>query len=90
MASIGSCSCITLSSLLSKLFEKAIGLKISPNLESDQLQFGFKSTEHALFVLKSTKNDFADKGSNAFVTFLECSKAFDRISHYGRFLKLMD
>ena len=60
---------ITLGSLLSKLFEKAIDLKISPYLDSDQLQFGFKkhtSTEHALFVLKSTINHFTDKGSNVF------------------------
>ena len=29
-------------------------------------------------------------GSNVLVTFLDCSKAFDMISHYGIFLKMMD
>ena len=84
---------ITIGSLLSKLFEKAIDLKISPYLESDDLQFGFKkktSTSHALFVLKNTVNHFTERGSNVFASFLDCSKAFDRISHYGLFLKLMD
>ena len=61
---------ITLGSLLSKLFEKAIDLKITPFLGSDHLQFGFKkrtSTSHALFVLKRTVNHFTAKGSDVFV-----------------------
>ena len=33
---------------------------------------------------------FTERGSNVFVSFLDCSKAFDRISHYGLFLKMMD
>ena len=84
---------ITLGSLFSKLFEKAIDLKLSPFLNTDQLQFGFKrrtSSSHALYVLKSTVNHFTDKGSNVFVSFLDCSKAFDRISHFGLFLKLIE
>ena len=84
---------ITLGPLLAKLFEKAIDIKIEPFLTSDVLQFGFKkrtSTSHALFVLKSTVNHFTENGSNVFVSFLDCTKAFDRVSHYGLFLKLMD
>ena len=48
---------ITLSNLLSQLFEHAISLKIGPLLSTDPLQFGFKpkhSTTHALFVLNET------------------------------------
>ena len=84
---------ITLSNLLSKLFERAIDLKISPFVETDNLQFGFKkrtSTSHALHTLKTTINHFTNKGSNVFVSFLDCSKAFDRISHFGLFIKLID
>ena len=84
---------ITLGTLLSKLFEKAIDLKISPFLATDHLQFGFKrrtSSSHALFVLRNTVNHFTERGSNVFVSFLDCSKAFDKISHYGLFLKLID
>ena len=84
---------ITLGGLFSKLFESAIDLKISPYLGSDYLQFGFKkrtSTSHALFTLKSTVDYFNMRGSDVFVGFLDCTKAFDRISHYGLFIKLME
>ena len=83
---------ITLSCLPAKLFEFAIQLKTSHLLDTDNLQFGFKrktSANHALFSLKSTINHFNQKGSSVYVAFLDCSKAFDRISHYGLFSKLM-
>ena len=83
---------ITLGSLFSKLFEFAIDLKVSPFLDADCLQFGFKkrtSTSHALYSLRSTVDYFNKHGSDVFVAFLDCSKAFDRISHYGLFSKLM-
>ena len=57
---------ITLCSLLAKLFEKAIDIKIAPFLNSDSLQFGFKkrtSTSHALFALRSTVNHFTENSS---------------------------
>ena len=79
--------------MYSKLFEYALHLKIEPYLETDFLQFGFKrhtSTSHALFALKSTVDYFNDRGSDTFLAFLDCTKAFDRISHYGLFLKLME
>ena len=84
---------ITLGGLFSKLFELGIDLKMDPYLYSDWLQFGFKrrtSTSHALFTLKSTIDYFNSRGSDVFVGFLDCSKAFDRISHYGLFIKLME
>ena len=84
---------ITLGGLLSKPFEYGIDNKISHLLFSDNLQFGFKrqtSTSHALFVLKSTVDHFTSKGSDVFVAFLDCSKAFDRISHHGLFTKLIN
>ena len=71
----------------------AINLKIAPYLDSDSLQFGFKkktSAAHALFTLKTTVNYFNDRGSNVFVAFMDCQKAFDRISHYGLFTKLIE
>ena len=73
--------------------ELALHAKISPYLESDWLQFGFKkktSTSHALFLLKSTVDHFTSSGSDVYVSYLDCSKAFDRISHYGLFTKLLE
>ena len=55
-------------------------------------QFGFKkgsSPVTAMFALKSTINYFTSRGSIVFVSFLDMSRAFDGISHYGLFLKLM-
>ena len=74
------------------MMEIAIDVKISPFLKSDVLQFGFKtqiSTSHALFSLKSTVDYFTKLSSDVFVSYLDCSKAFDRISHYGLFNKLI-
>jgi hypothetical protein len=83
---------ITLGVVFAKLFEIALQTKFSHFLGSDDLQFGFKqqtSTSHALFTLKSSVEYFVERGSSVFVTFMDCSKAFDRISHYGLFNKLM-
>ena len=84
---------ITLSCLPAKLFELAIQQKTHHLLQTDDLQFGFKaktSTSHAIYTLKATVHYFNDKGSNVYVAFLDCSKAFDRISHHGLFKKLID
>ena len=84
---------ITLSSLPSKLFEFAIQLKTADLLQTDDLQFGFKrktSTSHAIYCLKSTVEHFLNHNSRVYVAFLDCSKAFDRISHHGLFSKLID
>ena len=83
---------ITLSSLFSQIFERAIKMKIGHLLETDDLQFGFKpkhSTSHALFTLTETVNYFNKHGSSVIASFLDCSKAFDKISHAGLFIKLM-
>ena len=84
---------VTLGSTFSQLFEYALLNKFRDFLTSDDLQFGFKkshSASHAIFVLKSCIEYYTSHGSNVFVCFLDCSKAFDTISHSGIFLKLME
>ena len=84
---------ITLSCLPAKLFEFTVQLKTSHLVGMDDLQFGFKSktgTCHALFALRSTVDYFVNEGSKVYVTFLDCTKAFDRISHFGLFTKLIN
>ena len=84
---------ITLSCLPAKMFEFAIQIKTSHLLGTDDLQFGFKrktSTSHALYTLKCTVDYFNKNGSNVYVAFLDCTKAFDRVSHFGIFTKLME
>ena len=41
-------------------------------------------------MLKSCVEYYNKYGSNVFVAFLDCSKAFDTVSHYGIFLKLIE
>ena len=68
-------------------------MKIGHLLATEDLQFGFKpkhATSHALFVLSETVNYFSRHNSNTFVSFLDCSKAFDKISHNGLFIKLIE
>ena len=76
-----------------QLFEIALLQKFGSYLSTDDLQFAYKrghSTSHAIFALKSCVEYFTTHGSNVFVTLLDCSKAFDAISHYGIFIRLME
>ena len=83
---------ITLSSIFVQMFELLQRAKFGYFIQSGNLQFGFKqglSTSHALYCLKRTVDHFSENGSRVFLSFLDCSKAFDRISHYGLFIKLI-
>ena len=82
----------TLGPTFSQLFEYLLFDKFGHFLESDNLQFGFKrghSASHAVFALRSCVDYFIKHGSNVLVAFMDCSKAFDTVSHYGIFLKLI-
>ena len=84
---------VTLGPILSQLFEYLLFNNFGHFLSSDELQFGFKkshSTSHAIFMLRSCVEYYTKHGSTVLVAFLDCSKAFDTISHYGVFNKLID
>ena len=84
---------VTLSHTFSQLFEQLLLQKIDCYLVTDDLQFGFKkkrSTSHALFVLSSCVDYFVNHGSDVIATFLDCSKAFDKVSHNGIFIKMIE
>ena len=84
---------ITISSVVSKLFEHVLKNIFFEHLATSEHQYGFKknsSTVHALHCLKETVNYFVNSGSRVFCAFLDASKAFDRLVHSGLFLKLMD
>ena len=83
---------ITLSSVLSIVFEYVLVRFYDVFLKSDLLQFGFKkqsSCNHALFTLSETVKHFTKKGSRVHCAFLDASKAFDKVLHNGIFLKLL-
>ena len=83
---------ITLSSVFIQMFERLQKAKFGCFFPDSDLQFGFKpgvSTSHAVYSLNKTVNYFNQNGSCTFLAFLDCSKAFDRISHCGLFTKLI-
>ena len=84
---------ITIAPIASKVFEHTLQLTFSDFLSTSKYQFGFKrksSTSHALFVLKETINYYTSHGSNVYCSFLDATKAFDRLVHAGLFLKLLE
>lgn len=84
---------ITLSPVISKIFEYCILHKYDHFLCSDSLQFGFKKQSgcsHALFVLSQVADYFNSHGSSVYVASLDASKAFDRVNHVKLFNKLLE
>ena len=83
---------ITIAPILSKIFEHALQIVFKPFLTTSQYQFGFKkkaSTSHAIHFLKESVEYYTTHGSSVYCSFLDASKAFDRLVHAGLFLKLL-
>ena len=84
---------ITISPMLTKIFEHILKILFGDYLSTTSLQFGFKkknSTAHALYCLKETVTYYINHGNRVYCSFLDASKAFDRLIHSGLFLKLLD
>ena len=84
---------ITISPILSKIFEHSLKFTFSEHLRTSCHQFGFKkshSTIQALHCFRTTVDYFINNGSRVYCSFLDASKAFDRLVHSGLFLKLME
>ena len=74
---------IALSTILSKLINIIIIKKKSNHLDTSDLQFGFKqksSTVQCSFVAKEVINYYCRNDGNVHATFLDASKAFDRVN----------
>ena len=83
---------ITISPIISKIFEHALKHVFHDFLSSCPWQFGFKkrnSTTNALYCLRQTVDYYVENGSRVFCAFLDASKAFDRLIHSGLFLKMI-
>ena len=83
---------ITISPIISKIFEHVLKAVFFDHLSTSQHQYGFKknsSTAHALHCLRETVNFYINNGSRVYCSFLDASKAFDRLVHAGLFLKLI-
>ena len=84
---------ITISPIISKLFEHCLKIVFHDHLSTSNYQFGFKkssSTVHAIYCMRQTINYYIDNGSRVYCSYLDASKAFDRLVHSGLFLKLIN
>jgi len=83
---------ITLSPVLSKLFEMVLLHLFEEFLVSDDLQFGFKkrsSCSHALLAFSESIKYFTSNRNKVYAAFLDASKAFDKVLHNCLFVKLL-
>ena len=84
---------IALSSITSKVFEHIILLRLEEYLWTTDNQFGFKSghsTDLCIYALSELIEYFKSRSTSVYVPFLDASKAFDKISHWTLFRKLID
>ena len=83
---------ITLSPIISKLFEHCILTVFSEFLISSDNQFGFKTgvgCAHAVYSVRKTVDYFVSNNSTINLCFLDIAKGFDKINHSVIMLKLM-
>ena len=83
---------ITISPVLSKLFEMVLQSVFQEFLVSDHLQFGFKknsSCAHALFAFNESVRYCVSGNTKVYTAFLDSSKAFDKVLHSGLFVKML-
>jgi len=83
---------ITISPVISKVFELCLLQKFSHYLTSSHLQFGFKKNvgcNHAIYSVRKTIEYFNNNASTLNLCTLDLSKAFDKVSKYKLFMILM-
>ena len=75
---------ITLSPVVSKIFESCLLSKCECYLYSNELQFGFKKQMGCgppIFTFQQVVSYFTRRDSQVYMTAVDASKAFDRLSH---------
>ena len=83
---------IALATIISKLLESILLLKCEEYLCTSANQFGFKKahrTELCIYTLRGHIELYRKRSTTVFVTFLDASKAFDRLDHWLLFEKLI-
>ena len=84
---------IAMSSIASRVFEHIIILRLEEYLWTNDNQFGFKSgqsTDLCIYAFSEFIEYFKSRSTSVYVAFLDASKAFDKISHWTLFRKLID
>ena len=84
---------ISISPVLSKIFEHCVLNRYQKYFVTSDNQFGFKKKSgcsHAIYTLRCAVNEYNNHGSTINLCALDISKAFDKMNHYGLFIKLMN
>ena len=83
---------VSISPVISKVFEHCVLERYSDYFVTSCNQFGFKkgsSCTQAIYTLKCAVNYYISRGSTVNICALDLSKAFDKMNHCGLFIKLM-
>ena len=83
---------IAIATITSNLLESVLLLKCSDYLTTCDNQFGFKAshgTDMCIYTLKEFIEYYKCRGTTVYVTFLDTSKAFDRLNYWLLFDKLI-
>ena len=83
---------IALVTACSKIFEICLLERLEEYLQTHDHQFGFKkqhSTDMCIFTVKSVIKYYTKQKSSVYTCFLDAAKAFDRVSHWTLFSKLI-
>jgi Reverse transcriptase (RNA-dependent DNA polymerase) len=92
MHAIDSFRGITLSPIISKVFEHCILILFSDYFSTSNNQFGFKTKvgcPHAIYTLRKVVDHYVNNNSTVNLCFLDMEKGFDKINHSVLLLKLM-
>lgn len=84
---------ISISPVISKLFEMAILNRYSDYLQTSDNQFGFKkhlSCRHAIYCVRTAIEHYTSNRSTVNACSLDLTKAFDKMNHFALFIKLME
>ena len=84
---------ISKNSIISKIIDYVIMQLIDDKMKTSTYQFGYKesfSTSLCSFLVSETIQYYRSKGSNVYMTLLDCTKAFDKIQHTKLFKTLMN
>ena len=84
---------ICLANVFTKVIENVLLSRLQNWLSTTCSQFGFKAkhgTEMCVFILKELVRYYIEHGSCMYVTYLDASKAFDRVNHQKLFSKLIE
>ena len=83
---------ITVSTIISKVFESCLIRIIESYFNSSEKQFGFKKggCRDAIFTVKSVVDHYTRNNYTINICALDLTKAYDRVNHDILFLKLME